>query len=46
MCLQKSLERHGVNCTTGDGALPVGVTWDLVASDVKTRTANQCRYKW
>ena len=45
-CLEEVLKRHGVDWVSGDGSIPVNVTWDLIANEVKTRTADQCRNKW
>lgn len=45
-CLKEVLMKHGIDCISGDGSMPAGVTWDVIAQEVKTRNARQCRAKW
>ena len=46
-CLKEALEHYrGYDWKGGDCDLPEGVTWEMVANRVGTRTAHQCRSHW
>ncbi len=44
--LTQALQSCGIDYTNGDMHLPVGVSWDTIATEVKTHSALQCRAKW